>query len=423
MLIRRLKITIFGLAPLLLCLGCRKIQPAQKKVASPYALDAALHLGSGVGPPSPIGTGASPSARAAAWALFNAFWPQADFIHGRQPWTPYCTFNSAPCGSALEKFEQVLQSFHAANESLIPINKRLERTPQGLPAPGELTMYDSTAMSYASNLCGFVKPPCGPGADTSVNFPPGSTVARFAWQVIPKGAPTYTVPVFNPDKPLSMNPSDNQAENFPELLIDTNPNLHCPQELRGLQTVPLNCFYHVALRTADDLNKYMFDTDVKDTKVGDTLILLAFHIMRKQPDGNWIFTTFWWQHTAPACPASVSGCPPPASSMWAHYVMDTVELPTDPNTVLHPVFNPYFEGTLTVDDVNAIGVQSNCAVCHSYAMSPIPAGYVIGDIKGPAYGAAGGPTTTYGAYINAHKTFDANPKTDHLWSVENSRDN
>ena len=109
--------------------------------------------------------------------------------------------------------------------------------------------------------------------------------------------------------------------------------------------------------------------------------------------------------------------------MWAHYVMDTVELPTDPNTVLHPVFNPYFEGTLTVDDVNAIGVQSNCAVCHSYAMSPIPAGYVIGDIKGPAYGAAGGPTTTYGAYINAHKTFDANPKTDHLWSVENSRDN
>jgi hypothetical protein len=107
----------------------------------------------------------------------------------------------------------------------------------------------------------------------------------------------------------------------------------------------------------------------------DTIaVLLGFHLMQKQSNDTWEWSTYWWlndpeqsksQWPVPAgfpCQTSKLGCIGGKQSAWSHYVMNTTGAPVGEDGFVG-ISNPFVD--------RSPNVQINCIVCHSYAMSPM----------------------------------------------------
>jgi hypothetical protein len=276
-------------------------------------------------------------------------------------------------------------------------------------ATDSATFYDPNAAQVLKTLClgGAAPSSCS----NAITMPVGTTIARTVWGVIPAAGPnalrlynTATVTI-DPSRPLS-----GQSSAFPPVPIDMS-NVACPAGAAA--PIPIGCFMHLTISSTQLAEKFIFDPGQVAVVPGDTILLLAVHLIRKETSG-WSFSTFWWQQdiekAANPCNSAVTLCSS-AGSMWSHYAMDTVESPASPTATIRPVFNPYLEGNMLNSS------RTNCSVCHSYPAIPLTPPS-ISKLVTPAFGAAG-PITQQQNQINVASFFQLAGRqgTDSLWTV------
>ncbi len=110
----------------------------------------------------------------------------------------------------------------------------------------------------------------------------------------------------------------------------------------------LDDFYWIRLRSEDQpLQGYC----------GDFLLLVGLHVIEKQPDGRWLWSTMWWDPESPSEFKTASfgemegaGSNPKA---WKNYAQDAAFGTTK------LIFNPWKEAK-----------NSNCEFCHRHALVP-----------------------------------------------------
>jgi len=117
----------------------------------------------------------------------------------------------------------------------------------------------------------------------------------------------------------------------------------------GQATSHLDDFYWVQLEVQDQSSQ---------GQCGDLLILVGFHVIEKQMDGRWLWSTFWWDPNPPVRFSTTTlgmihgaGSNPAA---WQHYAMDAQY------GTAKPIFNPWKDEPK----------DSNCEFCHLEAIVP-----------------------------------------------------
>jgi hypothetical protein len=293
-----------------------------------------------------------------------------------------------------------------------------QQTPPQIAMPESATFYDPAAAKEIDTICA-VRPthPAPPPCASTIAFPVGTNIARTIWGVLPAGGAgwlglynTTTFPLHPGDSPIA-----DQASHIPPIQIDMSTTT-CPAGAGTRAAVPIGCFYHVTLTNAN-IAKYVPDPDTLGFTPGETIVLLALHLIRKETPTNWTFATFWWQQNietaANPCNAAVALCTAP-DSVWRYYAAATVVTPSDPTQTLHPVFNPYVEASLRNN------INTNCLVCHSFA-GQSPSGPAIGTLQMPTYGAAG-PISLQQSQKAASIFLSAQGATgtDQLWTIAKS---
>ena len=279
------------------------------------------------------------------------------------------------------------------------------------PAPGPTDVVLEGGIFYNSKAAGCVKQllgihvgiQCtGSGKDT---FPEGSMVLRPQWGILK--ADTGAVQVYLPGE-TPINPHEPSATDIAHWWpspLDLKAT-DCPATIQNRSSIPIACFYTV---TVTGQNLPFYQTGEETLDIGDKLILLGFHLIGKQPNDNWVWSTFGWQgKTWPPSPLKYScddanACPPSAE-FWAHYKMDTVVLPASLTQEIPAVFNPYLDAGL-VNNINL-----NCVVCHSLAGYP--------DGGNQHEGTAGLITgADLDSLIQQYASGAGFTKTDFVWSV------
>jgi len=121
----------------------------------------------------------------------------------------------------------------------------------------------------------------------------------------------------------------------------------------------------------------------RDFQGGDSLVMIAMHIMTKEQQ-DWTFQTAWWHPDALACPAANNryckwrpGSVPSADSSWKNYMLTTTygmpqqsgqpnySAPSNTKYPTWPVaYNPYIELAASHP------ITTNCMNCHHRAAWP-----------------------------------------------------
>lgn len=120
-------------------------------------------------------------------------------------------------------------------------------------------------------------------------------------------------------------------------------------------------------------------------QIQDSLVLIATHIMTKEPQTDWTFQSAWWHPDAQACPNGLRYCGGPPSSVpggdtrWQNYMITTTYgmlqqsghknfyAPPDtkqPPQVWPVAYNPYIELAASHP------ITTNCMNCHHRAAWP-----------------------------------------------------
>jgi hypothetical protein len=187
-------------------------------------------------------------------------------------------------------------------------------------------------------------------------FDAGTRAAAVFWNVIPRPARPGAVSVT-----LNGRKDDAKTQpmipiniNIPQAALDHPPKCKDPLSQVEPSAVPasqpmreLNDFYWIQLEQADQKNQ---------GNCGDFLYLTGFHLIQKQADGRWLWSTFWWDPNDTLFPTGSLGKltgagPNPVA--WQNYAMDAA-YGTDKN-----IFNPWRESN-----------NSNCEFCHRHAVIP-----------------------------------------------------
>jgi hypothetical protein len=400
-----LYLALFAFATISGCRGPRNSHPANLTLAT--SRKSSVNARSIQG--NPAAEPPTDNAQVYAWSLFWDFVQQAE--NGLAGWQPRCQLIPG-CGPGQHMLDFKFRS-SAGPIPFVLKRSKLAAATQSVD-PDSLTFYDPSAAQYVQQICVGASNPAT--CTSTVTFPTGSNIARTLWGVIPFNGPStlglYNSQItFDPD-----NPAITQADLFPATPIDKS-GMKCPANLGGVTTIPLGCFHYVLLTTAN-LQMYRLENGGGDLKPGDVLVLLAVHLIRKELSG-WTFSTFWWQSDIENAKYPCKAGSPPCqgvTSMWGHYAMDTVELPSDPGQTIGAVFNPYFEGGLFNNK------ETNCIVCHSFAANPLSPPSIT-KLVSPSFGGAGPITLgTYQETLNRFLQDSPRVETDKLWSIAQARD-
>lgn len=247
-------------------------------------------------------------------------------------------------------------------------------------------------------------------------FPKTAVVVKAFWRKMESATNSQNVGIWDWSKPQTVGGYYNTYE-----------ELWLQQACISLKTLP-DCLtvsdktFHVA--TVKDISDYGC-TGCPDLQLGDTLVLVAMHIMAKTRQ-DWFWATFWWKGEqyrhlkgdSWTCdnaqrPAEIANAPP-----WNNYSMDVIASfkptkekldPSDPCGAPPPItrdlelsagFNPFIEGRF------AEGRHSTCINCHSRART-VSGGFprfFIGDsIRTDLYPGL--------------KEFEGHIRTDYVWSI------
>lgn len=285
----------------------------------------------------------SKSTQLSPFGLFLTFAREAD--SGFAQWEPRCRFLADACGAGH------LDAVVIADRSV---------------------WFNKIASEYIKTSFIDVNQLSPEGRPSTTSFPNGSIIARASWAIV-KGAKIgpsnqlVQLPIYDPIQ-VSFKPSDPSASivpSFPRRTVVMNA-LSCVDGPLPSGAIPLGCFFHVGI-AAQNLQR--FQTDRLNVDAGDTVVLLGFHLILKREDG-WKWATFWWQgdasnsrfkHPCEVKPVLCSSVP----TAWRHYLTDIVTLPQQLDARIRPVMNPYIEGGTPNN------VKLNCAVCHTFAASPM----------------------------------------------------
>ncbi|HEY9422333.1 MAG TPA: hypothetical protein VIW92_13025 [Thermoanaerobaculia bacterium] len=224
-----------------------------------------------------------------------------------------------------------------------------------------------------------------------------------------------------------------------------------PNTYQAAPVVPLERFYHLTFSAADLAAMNRCDRALLDASAmwnygrpfaaGDSLALIAMHIMTKEKPG-WTFQTVWWHDQALACSTNPNSCNQtqdrPASygshrpanlgadTTWQNYFLVTTygELQVPGNQNAWPpgeenqankwpvAYNPYIELAATHP------IATNCMNCHHRAAwPPRPAG---GDSPGrhSSYLADGANAPdTQDVFTRNNAVFDGLLMLDSMWAV------
>jgi len=225
------------------------------------------------------------------------------------------------------------------------------------------------------------KDPDFPGMTRVPPLPAGAQVLMSAWWPLAADAQT-PLPVWDPQRSLRGGSND-----YPSWtrVVAVGSQIRVPSALtfagRAFPTakrVSPNRFFHLivdaslAARLEADPGSHKAALLVlgRPLKVGDTLVLVAFHLLTTDK-GSGIWATWWW-HDRPTEGRFGSDRPERISGPWKNYLMDVTTdavLPREADDSPRICFNPWFEARLPGGS-EGNGVQSNCVNCHSRASYP-----------------------------------------------------
>ncbi len=262
------------------------------------------------------------------------------------------------------------------------------------------TLYDDTAMRHVQakrlndrdelerlrrTLVARRAEPAGVAAAVFPTFPPGSVILLTGWWPVARDGLT-ALPVWDPaDNPP--NPRGNGYLTWKRAVaLDAGPAgdrrevvdvSFVGRRMQAARRVPLESLLHVrvdeamARRLAGDerTRKAMIIALGRPLRPGDSLALVALHVVGKQADG-WTWTTLWW-HDAPDAGPFADGRPADLRGPLRNYLLDvTYESPTVAGeVVVRDCFNPWLEAKFP-DGGSGGGVSSNCIACHRRASYP-----------------------------------------------------
>jgi hypothetical protein len=178
--------------------------------------------------------------------------------------------------------------------------------------------------------------------------------------------------------------------------------------------IPLDCFYHSAKLTKDDLKEIPVGlvhlVSSGYWTEGSYLVLLGLHVTTKEIE-DWVWATFWWNNKGNS-DWHANGRPRNLGLTWNHYLMDTTlsgMTPVEQDGGPRICFNPFLETGATIRH----GIISNCLQCHSKAaFGPVSeeTAYKLGVLGRDGQRLASGDPPMPGY-------FDNMVSTDFLWSV------
>lgn len=211
------------------------------------------------------------------------------------------------------------------------------------------------------------------------------TIMSAWWPVAERG--TTPLPVWDPSARKRLSGS-NSYVNWPRV-VAIDPLLRgsatqaasvefAGRSFKHVRRVGLSSFFHLAVDEAT-ASRLMSDESSRKAAVialgrslqaGDTLVLVALHVMTAElPSGIW--GTFWW-HDVPDVGQFAVGRPATLTGPWRHLLMDVAfdaVLPREPDGSPRVCFNPWFDAPFP-GSAHANGLHSNCVNCHNRASYP-----------------------------------------------------
>jgi hypothetical protein len=373
-----------------------------------------------------------------AWQIFNAFvqqagsgqpsddllasnWQSRCKILGGALCPPFGTLNFSKRllfhGVSLQRFAQSVRgsSANAAGRSTAKANApKKADTVDAAALLFDEVLYNPAAAACIQQLVN--APSDGRTCTEGVNSPAGQTpmILRPIWAIIPNGATTGSARIYVPgnDSINPVHPVGGEILQWRPVPLDFNRQV-CPPTMQFQAAIPIVCFYRVTV-SAENLKFYQTSGGFSpQPAVGDTLLLLGFHLIQVQ-DKNWVWATFGWQaepsntsesYLKYSCGDS-SACPNPPG-FWVHYYMDTVALPADVNAPIPAVFNPYLDSFTTNNS------ETNCFVCHSQAAAPVGNNLVTGSNINQSQNEVKNLARDYAGSLKPPSAYKA---TDSMWS-------
>ena len=184
-----------------------------------------------------------------------------------------------------------------------------------------------------------------------VSGTPGTQRAQFLYGVL---APTAT-------------PSD---------LKPLGPNTYDNAQVVGLDRFYSKKFTDAEFKNLSDCDHALLDASAywaynRAFEIQDSLVLVAMHIMTKEPQSDWTFQSAWWHPDAQACPNQFRYCTgrplsvPGGDTKWQNYMMTTTYGMQRHSGPVWPVaYNPYIELAASHP------ITTNCMNCHHRAAWP-----------------------------------------------------
>jgi hypothetical protein len=225
-----------------------------------------------------------------------------------------------------------------------------------------------------------------------------------------------------------------------------------PRTYEDAPVVPVERFYRLSFSEAELEAMSRCDRALLDASAiwnynrpfaaGDSLVLIAMHIMTKEKPG-WTFQTVWWHDQALACSTSPGSCDQPgdttpkrfgghrpanlgADTTWQNYFLVTTygeeQMPGNPNAWppgtanqanKWPVaYNPYIELAATHP------IATNCINCHHRAAWPARPASSTASGRHSSYlaGGANAPDTQ-DVFTRNNRVFDGLLMLDSMWAV------
>lgn len=216
-------------------------------------------------------------------------------------------------------------------------------------------------------------------------LPRGARVLMSAWWPVGAGSVT-PLPVWDPREVARPGGSNDYTSWRRVVAVDAGaaagraaPVTFAGRTFVTARRVALNRFIHlpVGRRLAAHLmedagaRKAALIALGRPLRTGDSLVLVAFHLMAADA-GMGVWATAWW-HDRPDEGVFAADRPATIRGRWRHYLMDVAVdpvLPLEPDGSPHICFNPWFEAKFP-DGGQGSGLKSNCINCHERASYPL----------------------------------------------------